>query len=954
MDQRTTPANGDHQPDEMTPDGRQAGEPTSAVGGLTDAHARTAHDVVGTLGVTAGGLTGADAAKRLDRFGRNELPREERASALSRFLAQFNNVLIYVLLGSALITAIMGHLIDASVILGVVLINAVIGFVQEGKAEASLDAIRNMIAPQAIAMRGGTRVKIAAAEVVPGDVLLLEAGDRVCADVRMLEAQSLRIDEAVLTGESVPVDKGTAAVPVDAALGDRTGMAFSGTLVTAGHGRGVVVATGQATELGKISGMLARVTKIKTPLIAKMDAFAGQLTVFILGLAAVTFAFAVWVRDYTVQDAFLNMVGMVVAAIPEGLPAVLTITLAVGVQRMSSRNAIIRRLPAVETLGSVSTICTDKTGTLTRNEMSVASVWCVGRSYEVSGIGYAPEGGVSCDGARVEPADVPALSALARCALLCNDAELRDTDSGWRVQGDPMEGALLAFGSKAWGAVAPVQEAAPRLAEIPFDAAHRYMATLHGDARSSANRFLVVKGAPERMLELTDVAWSQNGPDPDDANDAVRTRLIAGQPVPCALLNQDTWQAAIEAIAARGQRVLALAIGPARADQDTLSHDDLGTDLVLVGLVGLIDPPRDEAIAAVADCQAAGVAVKMITGDHAATARAIAGQLGLCNPDRVLTGRDVEATDDEALRSHVRDTNVFARMSPEHKLRLVTALQANGAITAMTGDGVNDAPALKRSDIGVAMGQNGTEAAKEASDMVLADDNFASIAAAVREGRTVRDNITKVIGWTLPTSGGETVIIITAILLGIAVPITPVQILWINMVTATALGLILAFEPAERGVMDRPPVDPGAPLLNAILVWRVVFVSLLIMVGAFSVLAWSLARGDTMDVARTVVVNAVVMMEIAYILSTRALSGRMFDTIALRPTPAFLVGIGSIVVLQLIYTFAPPLQSLFTSSPLAMAHWWAVLLTGALLYVVMEFEKIARRLLFSHLDVAGT
>ncbi|MGK7867585.1 cation-transporting P-type ATPase [Falsiroseomonas sp. E2-1-a20] len=888
-------------------------------------HAVTAEAALARLASRSEGLGAGEAAQRLAEHGPNRLPAGAPRSALRRFLAQFSNLLIYVLLAAAAVTALLGHALDAAVILGVALVNAVVGFVQEGRAEQALEAIRGMLTPHASVLRDGRRLTIDAAAVVPGDLVLLEAGDRVPADLRLMRARGLRIEEAALTGESVPVEKSLDPAPAEAPLGDRASMAFSGTLVAAGSGTGLVVRTGAATELGRISGMIGDVQQLTTPLLRQMDAFARRLTFVILGLSALVFAVALLLRGYGAEDAFMAVVGIAVAAIPEGLPAVLTIALAIGVRRMAARNAIIRRLPAVETLGAVSVICSDKTGTLTRNEMAVAAVETAAGRFGVSGKGYAPQGAVTRDGEAPDAEAAPILAALARAAALCNDAALRDDpEAGWLVDGDPMEGALLAFAARAGESPEAVRIRLPRRDEIPFDARHRFMATLHG---GHGHAFVCVKGAPERLLEMCDRQQGVAGAEP---------------------LDRAAWQARAEALAAGGMRVIALATrelphGTAELPPHAVEHD-----LVLLGLVGLIDPPREEAVAAVADCQAAGIRVKMITGDHAATAGAIARQVGLRGAGVVVTGAELDALDDAALRARARDSDVFARTSPEHKLRLVEALQAEGAVVAMTGDGVNDAPALKRADVGVAMGRKGTEAAKEAAEMVLADDNFATIAAAVREGRNVYDNVQKVIAWTLPTNGGEALTIIAAILLGLTLPMTPVQILWINMVTATTLGLVLAFEPAEADIMRRLPRAAREPLLSGFVVWRVAFVSVLFTLGAFGIFAWSAWRGLPVEAARTAVVNALVVMEIAYLFSVRFQAGTSFTWRGALGTRAVLIGVGAVVVLQLAFTYAPPLQRLFATRPLdPVANGLPILALGLLLMLILEAEKAIRRRHFS-------
>ncbi|MDP3547300.1 MAG: HAD-IC family P-type ATPase [Phreatobacter sp.] len=886
-------------------------------------HAAPAEACLEALDSAPSGLSGTEASARLVRDGPNRLPEEKRRGVIVRFLLQFHNLLIYILCAAAITSAILGHVVDAAVIGGVVLINAIVGFVQEGKAERALDAIRAMIDPKASVFRDGARLTVAADDIVSGDIVHLEAGDRVPADLRLIRARNLKIDEAVLTGESVPVEKAVAPVNPDASLGDRRSMAYSGTLVATGQATGVVVGTGLRTELGRIGQLLGRIQQLQTPLLAQMEHFARQVTVVILVVSAAAFAFAVWVRGYGASEAFMVVVGLAVSAIPEGLPAVLTITLAVGVQRMARRSAIIRLLPAVETLGSVSVICSDKTGTLTRNEMTVRSAFVDGVHYEVAGVGYGPDGAISRAGMDIDPEDDPRLSGLMRAAALCNDAELRQSDGVWTVDGDPMEGALVAFAEKGGLDVPALRKSLPRTDEIPFDAAHRFMATLHHDHQGRG--FILVKGAPERILALSSTEQGETGASP---------------------LDRATWHARADELAAEGQRVLGFATIPAKPGQQTLAFDDVGPDLILLGLVGFIDPPREEAIQAIAECHAAGIRVIMITGDHAVTAREIGQQLGLAHQPVVRTGDDVDRLDDAQLAVALRDTTVFARTSPEHKLRIVSALQAQGLTVAMTGDGVNDAPALKRADVGVAMGQKGTEAAKQAAEIVLADDNFASIVAAVKEGRTVYDNLRKVIGWTLPTNGGEAMIILGAIALGWTLPITAVQILWVNMVTAVALGLTLAFEPAEPGSMARPPRRRDAPLLSGELAWRILFASSLFSFVAFAMFFRAEQRGLPIEESRTIVVNTIVVMEIVYLFSVRYVHGPSLTWQGVLGTKAVLAGVGLTIVAQFCFTYAPPLQTLFQTRPVALMDGILVIGAGVLTLLVLELEKKARALLW--------
>ncbi|GMV64042.1 MAG: carbonate dehydratase [Parvibaculum sp.] len=888
-------------------------------------HAMEASEARDAFGTPAGGLAEDEAERRLAAHGPNRLPKGKQRGPFVRLLLQFHNLLIYVLIAAGVLAAAIGHGTDATVIGLVVIANAAIGFVQEGRAERALDAIRAMIDPHASVMRGGRRLTIAAERVVPGDLVMLEAGDRVPADIRLVKSSNLKIDEAALTGESVPVDKMTGPVNADAPLGDRAGMAYSGTFIAAGQGTGVAVATGAATELGRISGMIGAVEKLTTPLVRQMDGFARQVTVAVLGVSGFVFAYAAFVAGYEAGEAFMIVVGIAVSAIPEGLPAVMTITLAVGVQRMASRNAIIRRLPAVETLGAVSIICSDKTGTLTKNEMTVSAAVTAAEQFKVEGSGYEPEGRFLISGEAIDIAAYPVLEELSLAGVLCNDAHLRQVDGKWLTDGDPMEGALLSFAMKAGHDVATARARFTRLDDIPFDARHRYMATLN--ARDGHAPVLYVKGAPERVIAMCERAAAPEG----------TCDLDAGR-----------WLRQVDALAAEGQRVIALARRVMPEGTETISQADAETGLTMLGLVALIDPPRPEAVNAIAECRAAGIAVKMITGDHAVTARAIARQLGLSDEARTVTGQDLDAMDDARFAQEAQAASVFARTSPEHKLRLVEALQADGSVIAMTGDGVNDAPALKRADVGVAMGRKGTEAAKEASEMVLADDNFASIVAAVREGRTVYDNLTKMIALELPTNGGEAFTIIMAILFGLTLPVTPVQILWINMVTTVALSVTLAFEPTEPGAMLRPPQPVGQKLLSGRLLWRILFVSVLMVAGAFGTYASMIERGLPVETARTMVVNALVVMEIFYLFSVRYVHGTSLTWEGVLGTRAVLMGVAAVVVAQFAFTYLPLLQRVFDSRPVAAEDGLLIIGVGVALLVVVEIEKrVARRMGFA-------
>ncbi|ENO90285.1 cation-transporting P-type ATPase [Thauera linaloolentis] len=866
------------------------------------------------------GLSETEARQRLAYYGPNRLAPPKRRGPLLRLLMQFHNILLYVMMGAALITALLGHWVDTGVLLAAVIINAVIGFIQEGKAESALDAIRAMLSPHATVIRDGRRREIDAAELVPGDLVALASGDRVPADLRLVAIKELRVEEAALTGESLPVEKTTAAVAADAPLGDRYGMAYSGTLAVYGQASGIVVNTGATTELGKINQMLADIRSLATPLLRQVDRFGRALALVILALSAATFVLGTLWRGHAPAEMFMMVVALAASAIPEGLPAIMTVTLALGVQRMAQRNAIIRRLPAVETLGSVTVICSDKTGTLTRNEMTVQKVVCAGHVFDVGGVGYAPVGDLSLDGRIIDPEHYAALALAIRAGVLCNDARLREDEGLWRVEGDPTEGALLVLGGKTGFSQHLGDEAWPRLDSIPFESQHRFMATYHRD--SDDMPWIFAKGAPERIFDMCDAQWGTDGSEP---------------------LDIDTWRRMATNVAAQGLRLLALACRRAAPRGASLDFGDTESGFVLLALVGIIDPPREEAILAVGECHHAGIRVKMITGDHVETARAIGAQLAIGVGKPAVTGAEVAVMDDAALRRMAMEVDVFARASPEHKLRLVQALQDDGQVVAMTGDGVNDAPALKRADVGVAMGLKGTEAAKEASDMVLADDNFATIATAVREGRAVYDNLKKFILFMLPTNGGEALVVIAAILFELALPLTAAQVLWINMVTSSTLGLALAFEPAERGIMNRPPRPPGEALLSGFFVWRVLMVSVLMMTGALGLFLWELDAGTSIETARTMAVNAVVAAEMFYLVNSRFILAPAISRVGLSGNRYVLFAIAACIPLQLAFTHLPLMQGIFGSNDLTPLEWAKVLAAGLLVFCVAELEKFVIR-----------
>ena len=878
-------------------------------------HARSVEETVQRLKTDVNhGLVTAKVARRRERFGANVLAPKRGKPAWLRFLTQFNAPLVYILLASAVIVALLGEWVDAGVIFGVTLVNAAVGYIQEAKAEDAIAALARMAASFATVIRDGAKHSIAAAELVPGDVVLLAGGDKVPADLRLFQARELAIDESMLTGESLPVMKRIDPLAEETVLAERNNMAYSGTLVSAGQGAGMVAAIGERTETGLISRMIQSATELSTPLTQKIERFSAVMLYVILALAAATFVIGLW-RGKPPVEMFMAAVALAVGAIPEGLPAAITVTLAIGVARMARRNAIIRKLPAVETLGGATVICSDKTGTLTENQMTVQEIYSGGELFSVSGSGYNPMGEISRDGEVVAPRG--ALLVCLMAGAICNDAALVRRGGVYEIVGDPTEGALLVSAEKGGLIPERLQTAFPRRDAIPFDSRVQFMLTSHD--MPNGERVIYAKGAPEKIVELCHAMLDVEGRhvELDRAQIHERTRDMA----------------------ARGLRVLALARGTAIGSQETMTDG-----WVFAGLQGMIDPPRPEAIAAVKTCFAAGIAVKMITGDHAVTAAAIARQLGLIGEGAAppLSGGEIAALSDDELRIAARQTMVFARVEPEQKLRLVKALQADGQVVAMTGDGVNDAPALKQADIGIAMGRSGTEVAKEAADMLLTDDNFASIEAAVEEGRGVFDNLVKFIVWTLPANFGEGLVIVAAVLLGLTLPITPLQILWINMTTAGVLGLTLAFEPILGDVMHRPPRPPQGPLLSGALTLRVALASILLALGAFVLFQWSLQSGESVEQARTVAVNVFVMGELFYLFNCRSMSVSMFD-IGLFSNGWVWLGAALMIVLQLAFTYAPPMNQLFASTPISLADWGRITAVGLVIYVLIEGEKALRR-----------
>ena len=892
-------------------------------------HALSGETVLSRLDSKPGiGLSADEVARRTDSFGPNRLTPRKGISPFRLFLSQFHHPLIYILLISAFVTGPLKGWVDASVIIGVVLINAIIGFIQEMNALRAIAALANALSVQASVLRDGQRGVIPSLELVPGDLIYLQSGDKVPADLRLLQVRELQIDESALTGESVPVEKSASPLPEDTLLADRANLAYSSTLVTYGTALGVVIETGDRTEIGRINQMISAATELETPLTRKIGQFSWILMWLIIGLAGLAFAVGWW-RGESLIESFIASVALAVAAIPEGLPVAVTITLAIGVRRMARRNAIIRKLPAVETLGGTTIICSDKTGTLTQNQMTTQAVYAGGIRYRVSGSGYTPEGEFRLGPEQIiDPASQPALIETLRAGLLCNDARLFTEAGQWHIEGDPTEAALLVSAHKAGLHRDPIEASHPRLDAIPFESAHQFMATLHHNRAEDAHH-IYLKGSVESLLARCDCAFD------------AQMRPITLDPAAI--------HAEVAELAGQGLRVLAFARAEHRAEPRILDHHQVREGLTFLGLQAMIDPPRTEAIQAVADCRAAGIRVKMITGDHVGTAVAIGEQIGLADmgePVRALDGRALAEISDTELPQAAEQTTIFARVAPEQKLRLVTALQAGGHIVAMTGDGVNDAPALRQANIGVAMGITGTEVSKEAAAMVLTDDNFATIAAAVEEGRGVYDNLVKFITWTIPTNIGEGLVILIAILAGIDLPILPVQILWLNMATAVLLGLPLAFETKEAGIMNRHPRHPDQPILTRQLLFRTVVVGVMLTAAAFGLFEWEMAQGENIAKARTAAVNAFAVGESFYLLNCRSLTHSMFR-VGVFSNPWIWAGITAMMLAQAALIYMPAMNWLFHTSPIGLEEWLLAIGGGLVIYLIVGTEKMIRRWLHS-------
>jgi Ca2+-transporting ATPase len=874
-----------------------------------DWHLRGIGEVLSELGSSEDGLSPAEAGKRLSEYGPNALPEKEGAGPLRIFLSQFGSPLNWILLGAALISLLLKEFSDAAVIAAIVLVNAVIGFYQEYKAEQSVRALKKLVISTARVVRGGREAPAAAAELVPGDVILLASGDKVPADARLLWANSLKVEEAMLTGESAPASKDAAAAPdAKAQIGDRVNMLYMGTAVVSGRAKAVVTGTGTTTEIGAIAGLMQGTESAKTPLQAKFEQFSKILGMGLLGVAGVILALGV-VRGESLQVMFMTVIAVIVAAIPEGLPIVVTIAMAIGVTRMSKRGAIIRKLPAVETLGGTTVICSDKTGTLTRNEMTVKSVYDGGELYQVSGTGYAPEGEIFCGQAEIGPERRARLEKVLRAGLLCNESSLYQKDGVWKVNGDPTEAALIVAAAK--GGLKPEEEKGryPQTAMLPFESEYGYMATLHRDGDAA---LLFVKGAPEFVIEMCSVKEEGRKNAMDAADD----------------------------LAASGMRVLMTAQKALPAGAE-LKREDLES-LEFTGLQGMIDPPRPEAVEAIGSCRKAGIRPVMITGDHAVTAQAIGRELGIGGATaKAITGRELSAMSDEELYAAVEDVSIYARVAPEHKLRIVLQLIKRGEIAAVTGDGVNDAPALKAAHIGAAMGITGTDVAKEASDMIVTDDNFASIYNAVVEGRVVFDNIRKAVFFLIPTGLSAVLSIFVTMLLGLPLPYTAIQLLWINVVTNSLQDLALAFEPAEPSVYARPPNDPKEGILSKVMVQRTFIVGALIALGVLYNFRLALAEGFPVEECRTVAMTTMVFFQFFQLWNSRS-ETRSVLRINPLSNPFLAFSMLAALIAQILVIYEPNMQRLFHTTALTEAQWIRIILTASTVIAVVEVDKLVR------------
>lgn len=852
------------------------------------------------------GLTEKEVEKRIEKYGRNELPEKETIPEWKKFISHFNDILIYVLFLAAIITFLLNHRLDTAVIIAVAIVNATIGYFQETRAEKELNNIRNLLSAQATVLRDSQRYDVDAKDLVPGDIAILKAGDKIPADIRLEYTSNFNVEESALTGESSSVEKSADSLPEQTTLGDRLNMVFSGTSVASGYATGIVVETAQKTELGKINTSISEVESVKTPLLKQTDSLGKMISIAILAISILTFAYGYFLGSYDSYELILYVIGMAVGAIPEGLPAILSIILSIGVRSMADHNAIVKSLPSVETLGAVSVIASDKTGTLTKNEMTVTTVLLENETFNVTGTGYAPEGDIKQDGQVISPSKNALLKQFLSMVKTVNTSHIRQDDDGqWIISGDPTEGCLITLSEKA-------TEKIPRhdiIEKIPFDSSYKYMAAL---VEVESQKMIWVKGAPDRLFDL---AFSS------DQKDSI-----------------DFWTDKMSARAQEGERVIGVAYKKVSSDKETIDHDDLAEGLEIIGLAGIIDPPREDAIEAIKNAQKAGIKIKMITGDHRDTAMSIGKQMGIGNGEKALEGSDLDKMSDDELQKAVLEYDVYARTSPENKVALVKALQANNLTVAMTGDGVNDAPALKRADIGVAMGIKGTEVAKDASEMILVDDNFRTIFEAVREGRLVYDNLKKSILFILPTNGAEALLTFAAIMLGLSMPLTPIQILWINMMTSITISLALAFEKLDPSTMDKPPRPKKTRILSPYYLFRILYVSVLVGGSVLFMNTSMIDSGYNQEIINTITFQSIVISQIFYLFNCRKEIEFVFGEGFFSNRSAFIVS-GLLIVIQIGVTYLPFMQSILGTVAIGGQYWLYPIIIGLFVFVIVEIEK---------------
>ncbi len=876
------------------------------------------------------GLDSSEANNRLQKFGENTISVKKEKSSIISFFLQFKQPLVLILIIAGSITAILQEWIDTGVIFGVVVANAVIGFIQEHRAGKAIQALARIVKSENVVIRNGEKTRLLSSEIVPGDMVQLRSGDKIPADMRLYYTKDLKIDESILTGESISVKKRTEVFPSNTILAERKNMAYGGTLVTNGYGIGVVVLTGDGTETGKISQTMIKAEEIETPLTRRISYFSKKLLLVILGLSILTFIFGILVTHRTATELFMEVVALSVAIIPEGLPAAMTITLAIGVGHMAKKNAIIRKLPAVETLGSTTIICSDKTGTITENQMTVSEIYAGGKLFRVSGTGFQPTGEIKHNQVSIHVEEHQTLKECLITGLLCNDSDLIQKENHWEAKGDHTEVALITAAHKA-NLKQTLVKSFYRIDAIPFESHLQFMATLHDDA---GDKIVYVKGSVEKILEMSS----------HQLIDHIGYKNLTE-------INISKLYEIADDMASKGLRVLAFAKKKIASENLTIEISDVNNGLVFLGFQAMLDPPRPEVIEAIRECQNAGIRVKMITGDNLKTAVSIGRQIDLNRSLQgnqhditAITGKELEQYSGDDLIEIVDKTDVFARVLPERKFSIVKALQSKGNIVAMTGDGVNDAPALKQADVGIAMGITGTDVAKEASDVILTDDNFASIKAAVEEGRRILDTLIKFITWTLPTSFGEGLVVLVSIFTGILIPILPVQILWINMTTVLALGTMLIFEPKESDVMKLPPRRPNSPILTKDLIIQISIVSVCILISAYGLFEWSIENGSTVEEARTIAVNTIVMIEIFYLFNCRSLTKSVLG-MGFFSNKLIFLGVIVMILLQIAFTYIPVMNEIFQSKPIGIDSWLQIIGVSIVTFLIIEIKKFVNRLI---------